>query len=193
MTRSTPTPGSAADLYRRVELLLARAAERDPKALAHLYDLTAPRVLGLVSRVVGPGEQAHEVTFDVFAAVWERADVPQDAGLPWLLHLAHSTAVASARTGRPSQHRVRGASTRAFPPDRSWLVGLDEDEREALSEVYLGGRAVEAADQRLGWPAGTTVRTLHRAMLHLAELHHDPALEPPAVPAARRPTREVAV
>ncbi|WP_185995389.1 sigma-70 family RNA polymerase sigma factor [Nocardioides campestrisoli] len=189
MTRSIPTPGSAADLYGRVELVLPRAADADAKALVHLYDLTAGRVLGLVSRVVGPGEEAHELTVDVYAAVWEGdVEVPPGAGLPWLLHLAHSTAVAASRAAGP-----RRGGARAFPPDRSWLVGLAEDEREALSEVYLGGRGVEEADRRLGWSAGTAVRTVHRAMLHLAELHRDPALAAPSVPAARTASTGVAV
>jgi RNA polymerase sigma-70 factor, ECF subfamily len=169
MTRSLPAAGSPAHLFGRVEHLLARCAQRDAKSLVHLYDLTAPRVLGLVSRVVGPGEGAAEVTRDTYATVWSEP-VPERAGLPWLLHVAHARAVARSRTRVPRQ---RGAgAVHAFPPDRGWMPGLAEDEREALSEVYLRGHGVEVADQRLGWPSGTAVATVHRAMLHLAALHN---------------------
>lgn len=174
MTRSHPTTGSSADLFGRVTHLLARCGRQDPRSLLHLYDLTAPRVLGLVSRVLGPGEEAGQATVDTFAAVWQGEEVvPDGAGLPWLLHVAHRRAVA-LRRGRTlvPQQRSGDAAVRAFPPDRAWLPGLEEDERQALSEVYLRGHAVPVADQRLGWEPGTTVAVLHRAMLHLAALHN---------------------
>lgn len=170
MTRSFPPTGSVTDLFGRVEYLLARCGQRDPKSLVHLYDLTAPRVLGLVSRVAGPGQGAEDITFEVFRALWQgEVEVPVGASLPWLLHQAHARAVVSARSRVPQQRGATGA-VRAFPPDRGWLPGLAEDERHALSEVYLRGHCVEVADQRLGLAPGTTVATVHRAMLHLADL-----------------------
>ncbi|WP_110181042.1 hypothetical protein [Nocardioides solisilvae] len=174
MTRNLPTTGSPADLFGRVEYLLTRCAQRDARSLVHLYDLTAGRVLGLVSRVLGPGPEAHEVVVEAYAALWQgEVEIPEGASLPWLLGVAHARAVARQRTrARVPAQRSGDAEVRAFPPDRGWLPGLEEDEREALAEVYLRGHAVGVADQRLGWAPGTAVSTLHRAMLHLAQLHN---------------------
>ena len=53
--------------------LLARVGAGDRQAFAALYDATAPRVFGLVRRLVVDPAQAEEVTQDVYLEIWQTA------------------------------------------------------------------------------------------------------------------------
>lgn len=179
MTRSTPTTGDVAATFAAVERLLRRVGKGDAGALADLYDATAPRVHGLVSRLLGPGQVAQEVTARIYEAVWRGEERPvPGASLPWLMDVAHRRSLAQQRGEKGAQvPRQRLASVptgapRAFPPEKAWMTELADDERRALSEVYLRGHTTSVADRRLGWAPGTVVATLHRAMIHLAEVHN---------------------
>lgn len=166
-----------------VPQLIRAVAGGDAEAFARLYDETAPRVLGLVSRVLGPGQVAYEVTARVYEAVWlgDTADVgarPEDPGLAWLLALARRRAVAQLRGRVPvprhgEARRDEGNPPAPFPPDAEWMPELTEHERDVLSLVYLQGATHAEADRRLGLSQGKSLDTLHFAMLHLARLTQD--------------------
>lgn len=179
----TATADSAAEGLDTVAQLLRACASGDDEAFARLYDETAPRVLGLVSRVLGPGQVAQEVTARVYEAVWlgdtdavgARAD---DAGLAWLLALARRRAVAQLRgrvpVPRPGEARGdEGTPPTPFPPDRDWMPQLTEHERDVLARVYLHGATHSEADRQLRLSPGSSLDILHFAMLHLARLTQD--------------------
>lgn len=175
---STAT-GSIAPYYDRIERLVSDTLAGDRESLARLFDETAPRVLGLVSRIVGPGDVAHELTARVYESVWShQEEAPCGAGLPWLVDLARRTAVTHKRSlvvprqRGPQQEPPR----RPFPPEREWMPALHADERQALNLVYLQGLTADEVDQRLGQRPGTTILTLREAMLHLAEVQNRPAV-----------------
>lgn len=158
------------EVYARVEDLLTGSLMGDAAALAELYDETAPRVLGIVSAVLGPGPAAEEVTVRVYEAVWTRDELaPAGAGLPWLIDLARRTAIAHQRSRVPRQ---RGAGDRPATPrvDPGWMPELTDQERAALDLLYLRGLSTMEADEQLGWLPGTSVLTAQQAMLHLAAL-----------------------
>lgn len=177
-TGGEPAPTSASS-YEEVERLVGASVTGDRESFALLYDRTAPRVLGLVSGILGPGDVAQEVTARVYEAVWtHQEEAPCGAGLPWLVDLARRAAIAQKRSlpprPRPSGSQSHGPAT-AHPdePPADWQPDLGVEEREALHLVYLRGYSAAEADQRLGWLPGTTVVTLQQAMLRLAELEND--------------------
>lgn len=184
MTGSPTLPSTAATIE-TVARLLDRCRVGDRDAFTRLFDLTAPRLLGLVSRVVGPGPAAEGVTAGVYEAIWRGEERPaRGDSLPWLVHLAHRAALEDVRTRVPSQRgREQDSARPPFPPDRRWLPGLTPVERQALSLVYLQGHTHDRADDRLGLPSGSTLANLHSAMLHLARLHDDGQLRAEAVTA----------
>jgi RNA polymerase sigma-70 factor (ECF subfamily) len=53
--------------------LLSRAGQGDEAAFSRFYDLSAPRVFGLVRRVVRDAGQAEQVHGEVFVEVWRTA------------------------------------------------------------------------------------------------------------------------
>lgn len=169
---ATGNADSAVTFFETIEKLLTATSSGDAQAFERLYDLTAPRVLGLVSRVLGPGPVAQEVTARVFEDLWTGAESPAEHdSLPWLLVLAHSRAVTQLRGRVPRQRRPQAVPHHPpFPPDRDWLPGLTEEERDVLCQVYLRGQTHSETDERLELAPGTTVLRLQLAMLHLAEV-----------------------
>lgn len=160
--------------YEEIERLLRAAVTGDRESFARLYDETAPRVLGLVAGIVGPGEPALDVAAEVYAAVWNhQSDLPPGAGLPWLVDRARRAAIARKRA-LPPRPRPSGSDVAAAPgsPPPGWQPDLLPEQREALHLVYLRGLTAGETDQRLGWLPGTTVVTLQEAMLRLAELQN---------------------
>jgi RNA polymerase sigma-70 factor, ECF subfamily len=171
MTGSAPAHAqSTLTAFASIERMLERAAQGDAVAMLELFDATAGRVLGLVSRVVGPGPVAHDVTSGCYESIWTGEERPvAGSTLPWLMEVAHRRAVTEHRGVVPRQRTGAAPATQpSFPPDPGWLPMLTEDERQALSHVYLRGRTHEETDTRLDLPAGTTIQRLHEAMLHLA-------------------------
>ncbi|WP_158647814.1 hypothetical protein [Nocardioides houyundeii] len=166
---------STLSAFASIHGLLARASRGDAPAMLELFDATAGRVLGLVSRVLGPGPGAHEATVRCYESIWNGDEQPEaDSTLPWLLAVAHRQAVTTHRASVPRQRTgAIPAGPPTFPPDADWLPMLSGAEREALSQVYLLGRSHDQVDARLRLRPGATVQLLHEAMLHLAEAVND--------------------
>ena len=55
------------------EELLGRVAQGDESAFGDLYDQMAPRVLGLVKRLLIDHAQSEEVTQEIFLEIWQSA------------------------------------------------------------------------------------------------------------------------
>jgi RNA polymerase sigma factor (sigma-70 family) len=100
--------------------LIARISGRDDRALAALYDATASRVFGLVSRMVHDAGVAEEVVEDTYWQVWrqsERFDAARGRPLTWLLAMARSRAIDAMRRRERRAH-----------------VSLDDDELAELCD-----------------------------------------------------------
>ena len=94
------------------EQLLLRSGGGDADAFAELYDLVAPRVFGLVVRLVPDAPAAEAITCEAFVEAWRRSptyDPERCSAAAWVLLLAHRLAV---RTRRPS---ASGAGRPATP------------------------------------------------------------------------------
>jgi RNA polymerase sigma-70 factor (ECF subfamily) len=165
--------------------LLSATAAGDQQAFASVYDATAPRVFGLVLRVVRDRAQAEEVTQEVFLQVWRSAgsfDAARGSALAWILTLAHRRAVdrvrsAVARTAREDVYESRQVSG---PYDstaevveermearrvRSALERLSETQRAAIELAFFEGLTHPEVSDRLGVPLGTA-KTRIRDGLH---------------------------
>lgn len=166
--------GDGAELAQIRDALLGSAAG-DQEAFSRLYDLTSPRVYGLIVRVLRDRDQAQEVAQEVYLHVWrEAATYRADKGTPlsWLLTIAHRRAVdrvraESARSARDVRYEHR---TRERPFDstadtaqarlqgsavRSALTRLSDAQREVLELAYLEGQTHREVSEALGIPLGT--------------------------------------
>lgn len=154
---------------------LAAVAHGDQAAFADLYDATAPRVHGLVLRVLRDRSQAEEVTQEVFLQVWRTAgsfDPDRGSAVSWLLTLAHRRAVdrvrsvvaqsarddayESRRTTRPFDVTAEAVEERLEATRvRDALGRLSETQRAAIELAYFEGLTHREVSDRLGVPLGT--------------------------------------
>lgn len=168
---------------------IVRAAGGDERAFAELYDATAPRVFGLVLRILVDRAQAEEVAQEVYLEAWRgsrRFDPERGAAISWLLQIAHARAVDRVRSSQAQRTRDTriGVRDTDVPVDevaeraetslesaraRRALAALSEQQREAIELAYFGGLTQTEIADRIGAPLGTVKTRLRDGMRRLRE------------------------
>jgi RNA polymerase sigma-70 factor (ECF subfamily) len=115
--------------------LMRRIGAGESEALAEVFDLHSPGVLGLLFRILGRRSEAEEILQEVFLQVWMQADRydPERASpRGWILMLARSRALDRIRRRDSSRRREE--------------VVANDDRSLAVSPV--GTERLEAVEQR---------------------------------------------
>jgi len=161
--------------------LLRRVARGDEGAFGELYELVAPRVYGLVLRVLRDPAQAEEVAQEALVEIWRTAarfDTGRGSATAWMFTIAHRRAVDRVRAEQAGSDRLRkvAAASVDTPYDevveqatarldraqvRRCLDGLTELQREAITLAYYGGHTYREVADLLG-AAVPTVKTRMR-------------------------------
>ncbi|HEX7182884.1 MAG TPA: sigma-70 family RNA polymerase sigma factor [Thermoanaerobaculia bacterium] len=121
---------------------MRRIGAGDGDALAEVFDLHSPVVLGLLSRILGRRSEAEEVLQEVFLQVWMQADryEPERASpRGWILMLARSRALDRIRRRESSRRREEEAAE-----DRPQLRAVRPVGTERLEEVERRSRIASA-------------------------------------------------
>jgi RNA polymerase sigma-70 factor (ECF subfamily) len=181
-THAGPTPSD--------DDLVAASARGDQRAFAEFYDRTAPRVHGLVRRVLVDPAQSEEVVQEVFLAVWQEAsrfDPARGTALSWLLVRARRRAIDRVRSSQASRERDLAVGVRDLDAVRDdvaetaatrieharvsrALEGLSAAQRQALELTYWGGLTQSEAASRAGVPLGTMKTRLRDGLIALRRL-----------------------
>lgn len=183
----------------REATLLRRLKSRDQAALAELYDLLSPWVLGLVFRILQDAGEAEEVLSDVFVQVWDHID-QHDARrgpfVPWVLSIARNRALDALRRRRRwwrkaerwEQARSAEAGDHVPAPDPAeaavpgWPVhrevhqavaALPEEQQRVVMLAHFEGLTHSEIARRTGLPLGTVKTRLRMAHAKLAEALRD--------------------
>jgi RNA polymerase sigma-70 factor, ECF subfamily len=158
------------------DTLLLGTAHGDERAFERLYDAIAPRVFGLIRRIVRDPAQAEEVAQEVLVEVWRTAtrfDPERGSATSWIFTIAHRRAVDRVRSEQAGTDRMRRIATTETPYDdvveeatahleqvqvRRCLKGLTEMQREAITMAYYGGYTYRevASLLKVGLPAVKT-------------------------------------
>jgi RNA polymerase sigma factor (sigma-70 family) len=171
--------------------LIARIGDRDDRALGALYDATASRVFGLVSRIVRDAGIAEEVVEDTYWQVWrqsERFDFARGRPLTWLLAMARSRAIDALRRRERQAHvsldDEEQAAIRdedgAGPDDllaasrgehllHSALASLEAQPRQLVALAFFRGLTHEEIAARTSLPLGTVKSQIRRSLLALRQ------------------------
>ena len=184
---------------KRLSQVEQRSLERrlkagDERALAELYDLMAPWVLGLAFRILHDEDEAEEVVGDVFAQVWRQID-QHDARrgplVPWILWIARNKALDELRRKRRwwrkaqrwqvarADEVVNGvaaepaeAAVPGWPVHRevhAALAALPDEQRRVVMLSYFEGLSHREISRRLSQPLGTVKTRLRMAHQRLTD------------------------
>ena len=179
--------GSAATLSN--EDLLQQVATGDREAFAQLYDRTAPRVFGLVKRLLRDHAQSEEVTQEIFLEIWQTAtryDTSKGGAIAWMLTMTHRRAVDRVRASQASRDRDTRIGIRDYPTDfdsvaenvevrleservKEAMMRLTELQRQAVQLAYFGGYSHSEVSAMLSVPIGTVKTRLRDGMIRLRD------------------------
>lgn len=171
------------------DTLLQRAATGDQAAFGELYDALAPRVLGLITRLVVDRSQSEEVAQEVFLEVWQSAtrfDPNKGRAVGWIMTIAHRRAVDRIRAAQASRDRDVRVGIRDLPQEYDQVAEavevriehrrvevamsrLSDAQREAVGLAYYGGLTQSEIADRLGIPLGTVKTRLRDGMIRLRD------------------------
>ncbi|KQO47800.1 MULTISPECIES: sigma-70 family RNA polymerase sigma factor [unclassified Frigoribacterium] len=188
VTRETETP-DAGHTPSTPDELLPRVAQGDQAAFAELYDQTAPRVLGLVKRLLKDHAQSEEVTQEVFLEIWQNAtrfDSTRGSAASWMLTMAHRRAVDRIRASQAGRDRDLKIGVRDLETDydsvtesveiriehervERALGRLTELQRQAVKLAYYGGLSHSEVAKLLDVPIGTVKTRLRDGMIRLRD------------------------
>ncbi len=171
------------------EELLQRVATGDREAFAELYDSTAPRVFGLVKRLLRDHAQSEEVTQEIFLEVWQTAaryDPTRGGAMAWMLTMTHRRAVDRVRASQASRDRDVRVGIRDHAPAfdsvvenvevrieservKEAMMRLTELQRQAVQLAYFGGYSHREVSAMLSVPIGTVKTRLRDGMIRLRD------------------------
>ncbi|TFD76955.1 sigma-70 family RNA polymerase sigma factor [Cryobacterium sp. Hh4] len=171
------------------EELLGRVARGDEAAFGDLYDQMAPRVLGLVKRLLVDHAQSEEVTQEIFLEIWQSAsryEAQRGGASTWILTMAHRRAVDRIRSSQAGRDRDTKIGIRDLAVEydnvsetvetriehervEKAMSRLTELQRQAISLAYYGGLSHSEVAERLHIPLGTVKTRLRDGMIRLRD------------------------
>lgn len=154
------------------EALIMRVAKHDRAAFDALYDLAAPRLYGLLLKLLGEQQQADAALAEVFAKIWYNAGRYPASGytpVAWLVSLARNHAIDRRRASRGAE-----AAEQVFtlPPKgkiAEALANHDPAFRQALLCAYLAGMSYSDIAAQTGTPREALTNMMRSGLAALRE------------------------
>lgn len=181
--------GSENDGPDAIDELLGKVARGDQAAFSDLYDETAPRLLGLIKRVLIDQAQSEEVAQEVYLEIWQTApkfDRSKGSALSWMLTMSRRRAIDRVRSAQSGRDRDVKIGIRDIGTDfddtaeqvetrieservKVAMARLSELQRQALNLTYFDGYTQTEVAELLSIPLGTVKTRLRDGMIKLRD------------------------
>ena len=178
----SPASSPDAALEAQIAAALARCATGERAAVRVIYDLEAPRMIGVARRILKRQDLAEEATQDCFMRVWRAArtfDPQKGAARSWLYTILRNCALSILRDeGRfvSDDDKLEDTATESamslLPESnalRRCLEQLDPERRSVVVLSYVHGLSHGELAGRLGVPLGTVKSWVRRSLISLQE------------------------
>jgi RNA polymerase sigma-70 factor (ECF subfamily) len=170
--------------------LAKRLQQREPSALAELYDRYGRLAYSLIYRIVHDVGVAEDLVQETFLRVWNRSqgfDAERGALGAWLLAVARNRAIdyvrssggKMARGALELEHAEHPTLFGNFEADvlsqdrartvRGALGRLNENQRHVIELAYFEGLSQTEMAERMGQPLGTVKTWVRTALKNLRE------------------------
>jgi RNA polymerase sigma-70 factor (ECF subfamily) len=169
--------------------LVARMQQRDPRALAELYDRYGRVAYSLILRVVRDSGIAEDLVQETFLRVWNRIhgfDGQKGSIGPWLLAVARNRAIDYLRStggrernaveyeesGHPSLYCDMEKDILSSDKARvvkSAIQKLSPNQRQVIELAYFEGLSQTEMAERMGQPLGTVKTWVRTALKNLRD------------------------
>ena len=167
----------------QVSAAIARCAGGDRPALRVIYDLEAPRMVGVAMRILRRKELAEEAVHEAFMRIWRGAhgfDPARGAARNWIYAIVRNQALTILRDERRFEAEELSENYESEPdltvsrlPEtsalRRCLQQLDARRRAAVVLAYVHGLSHGELAGRLGVPLGTAKSWTRRGLISLQE------------------------
>lgn len=168
------------------EQLITQTANEDANAFATLYDRHAPRLYGLLRRMLGDSADADDLIQEVFWQVWSKAkkfDPLRGTARAWLTMIARSQALDQLRRkGRQpasfeildqidmqSSPGVNSETAERARAARAALDRLQKNQRQAIQMAFFDGLTHSEIAVRENLPLGTVKTRIRDGMIRLRD------------------------
>lgn len=172
---------------------LLAVARQDRAAFRTLYRLSAPKLAGVLIRMLRDRSEAEDVLQQIYIRVWERAaqfDPARGTALAWLIAVARNGALDRLRARQSELRRAAPSGTEdpfaliadtspsaerqiIAAQDTGRLLGcfdeLEERRAAALRGAYLDGISYQDLAERFDVPLNTMRTWLRRSLIQLRE------------------------
>ena len=179
---------------------MAAIADRDPDAIAVLFDRYGGLAYSLAVRMLADSGAAEDAVQEAFLSVWRQAaryDLARGAARSWLLSIVRNRAVDRIRRTRArGGGRERGLDDLGV--DEPWLpdvwaevsvsldreaitaalAGLPDAQRQVIDLAYYGGLTHVEIAQRLEVPLGTVKGRIRIGLKKLRDALKDSEVAP---------------
>ncbi len=171
-----------------VTAIIGRCATGDREALKRLFDVEAPRMIGVAERILRRRALAEEATQDTFVQIWRRAasfDATLGSGRTWLYTILRNRSLNilrdESRTELSGQTEAFDSASDDDDPEtvvmklgeasrlRDCLQKLEPERRQAIVLAYARGLSHGELAGKLGIPLGTIKSWIRRSMATLKE------------------------
>jgi RNA polymerase sigma-70 factor (ECF subfamily) len=176
----------------RAAALIRRIATGDEDAMGELYDICAPTLMGVLTRMMRNEQEAEDVLQEAFITVWKNAATyKEDLSSPfaWLVMIARRRGIdrirALQRVERTTE-KVKAELAAATILDdhscteplrnecnhivRTVLRRLPQEQRDAIEMAFFKGLTYSEIAQQTSTPLGTVKARIRRGMERLRDL-----------------------